>query len=281
MRRFFLRSALALFIILLVLAGLTWCQAPKFVYYGAYFGDTSHSEIAGLVPGSTEVSYRMEDGVTLRGWLWNRGSQAPLVIVYGGNNMNVGDLADLARVDRRRSYLMVNHRGFGASEGEPSEELLVADAREVLRRARRQLGQPTHTALIGYSLGTGVATQVAAGEQVDALILACPFDSILAVACHHVPLLPRILPIDHYRSDLAAPQVRCPVTVFMGEKDDIVPPAHTERLLRCFTATKVTLHTIPCGHTNIFDQASVRQQLRRALDAMNRQPHWDAPRRRH
>ncbi len=284
MRRILLCSALALIVILLGLAGLAWYYGPKIVYYGAYFDDTSTTRIAPRVPGAERVEYRMGDGTRLRGWLWDRGPRASLVVVYGGNNMNVGDLAGLAWLDRRRSYLMVNHRGFGESEGEPSEEQLVADAREVLRRTRRQLDYPAHTALIGYSLGTGVATQVAAAEKVDALILACPFDSVLAVGCHHVPLLPKLIPMDHFRSDLAAPKVRCPVTIFLGERDTVVPPAHTERLCACFTATKATLHRVPCGHANIFDQRRLRRALSDALEDMEADDRhaasWDAPRQR-
>ncbi len=285
MRRFLLCTAIILSVLLLGFAALAWYYGPRIVYYGAYFDDTSTTRVATRVPGGRQVEYRMADGTRLRGWLWDRGPRASLVVVYGGNNMNVGDLAGLAWLDRSRSYLFVNHRGFGSSEGEPCEEKLVTDAREVLRRARKQLDFPDHTALIGYSLGTGVATQVAAAEEaVDALILACPFDSVLAVGCHHVPMLPRLIPMDHFRSDLAAPKVRCPVTIFLGERDKVVPPAHTERLAQCFTATKATLHRLPCGHANIFEQRGLRRALREALEDMeaagSSRTHWAAPRTR-
>ncbi len=240
----------------------------EFIYPGAYSCDTTESPVAERTPGGTAVSYRMADGTTLRGWLWNRGVNASLVLVYGGNCMNVGELADLAQRDSQRSYLFVNYRGYGKSEGLPSEELLIADARTVLLQVRRQLQHNGKLALLGYSLGTGVATQLAATEAVDALILVCPFDSMLEVGCHHVPLLPRLVPMDHFRSDLAAPKVLCPVTILLGERDDIVPPDNSLRLAQCFTNTQVKLLRFPCGHNDIFAQRALYPALRRALKAM-------------
>ncbi len=242
----------------------------QIVYPGAYMEDAGMPPLAAQLPGGRAVAYRMADGTLLRGWLWERGAHAPLVVVYGGNCMDVGDFADLAQRDRRRSYLFVNYRGYGMSEGEPGEEELVADARALLRQVRQQMKHQGKVALLGYSLGTGVATQVAAAEAVDALILACPFDSLLAVCCHHVPLLPRLLPMDRFRSDLAAPKVRCPVTIFLGEQDTVVPPVHSERLAKCFTQAPVQLHRFPCGHNSIFGQEGVHKALRKALEAMEK-----------
>ena len=267
MRRFLKRSALALLFILAIVYGLMCYYAPKIVFYGAYFDDTRACPAAESSPDAEAIEFTTADGTVLRGWLWNRGAGLPLVAVYGGNNMNVGSLAGLAAVAPRTNFLMLNHRGYGGSEGEPTEERVIGDARAALQHYRAQLGNPQHVTLLGFSLGTGVATQLAATEAPGALILACPFDSVLATACQHVPVLPRLLPIDHFRSDLAAPKVTCPVTTFMGVNDTIVPPARTMSLMKCFTSTEVMLHIIPSGHNDIFAHREVQDVLVPLLNA--------------
>ncbi len=251
MRRFFTLLALATLLILALLYGLACFYGPKIVFYGAHFGNTRGETLADSAPGMQPTQFTTADGTVLRGWLLNRGQGAPLVVAYGGNNMNVGDFAGLAELAPHSSLLLLNHRGYGASEGRPTEERVVDDARRALRHYHQQLGEPKRVTLLGFSLGTGVATQVAASEKVSQLILACPFDSVLATGCQHVPLLPRLIPLDSFRSDLAAPQVRCPVSIFMGTQDTIVPNERTLSLLPCFRHTQVQLHRIPCGHNDM------------------------------
>ncbi len=251
MKRFLALSALSLLCMFLLACGLLGYVGPRLVFYGAYFGDTRVETVADRMPEMKPVSFTAADGTTLRGWLRDRGAGAPLVVAYGGNNMNVGDFAGLSELAAHSSLLLLNHRGYGESEGSPTEALVVDDARRALRHFRHLQGEPERVILLGFSLGTGVATQVAASEQVDALILACPFDSVLATACQHIPLLPKLLPLAPFRSDLAAEQVRCPVTIFMATQDTIVPNERTLNLIRHFRHTHVRLHRVDCGHNDI------------------------------
>ncbi len=265
MKQFFLRAPLALLFLLGLLYALACHYGPKIVFYGAYYGDTRGATLADHTPGMEPASFTTADGTTLHGWLLNRGAEAPLVVAYGGNNMNVGDFAGLAELAEGSSLLLLNHRGYGESEGQPTEARVVDDARQALRHFRQQLGEPARVTLLGFSLGTGVATQVAASEKVDQLILACPFDSVLATGCQHVALLPRLIPMDHFRSDLAAPQVRCPVTIIMATQDTIVPNERTLSLIPCFRNTQVTLKRVPCGHNEVMIQAETQEILKPLL----------------
>lgn len=202
--------------------------------------------------------YRTEfsaaDGTLLRGWFFNRGQGSPLVAVYAGNNMNVGGVLALALADTRRSYLMLNYRGYGDSEGVPSETRLVADARHCIAEARRRIGgKPSSLHIIGYSIGSGVANQVAAAELPATLTLICPFDSITEVACDFVPLLPRLLLPDTFVSTDFAPRITCPVTVLRAEADTLVTAPHTAALLRAYPAPPQE-YVLPADHNSVFFQ---------------------------
>ncbi len=261
MRRFITLTALSLLLILGITYGGLCYVAPKLVFFGAHFDDTRGSAVADSMRAMKPVSFPAEDGTVLRGWLRDRGASAPLVVLYGGNNMNVGDFAGLARLAPGSSWLLLNHRGYGESEGRPSEKDVVQDACMALRHFRRQLGNPEHVTLLGFSLGTGVATQVAAQETVQQLILACPFDSVTATGCQHAGPVVYLLPLDRFRSDLAAPNVRCPVTIFMGTRDTIIPNERTLHLAECFRNTRVQLHRIESGHNDIFSHVETQKSL--------------------
>lgn len=198
------------------------------------------------------TEFLAEDGTPLRGWFFNRGQGSPLVAVYTGNNMNVGGVLALALADTSRSYLMLNYRGYGDSEGVPSESRLVADARHCVAEARRRIGgQPTPLHIVGYSIGSGVANQVAAAESPATLTLICPFDSITEVACDFVPLLPRLLLPNTFVSTDFAPRITCPVTVLRAEADALVTAPHTAALLRAYP-TPPREHVLPADHNSVF-----------------------------
>lgn len=241
--------------------GLAACSVDMLVYPGStmQLRDTDYDYQA------QAITIPAPDGTRLRGWFFNRGANTPLVVMFGGNSMNIGAFTYIAAADTERSYLLMNYRGYGGSEGQPSEAAIVADARHCIAHARTQLaGSATPLYLVGFSLGSGVATQVATAEQPDALVLICPFDSITAVACGMVPVLPHLLPIDSWHSASYAPRITCPVTIFRAQYDTIVPPASTDALIRSFS-TPPAVKSYPADHNSIFATPGFSQDIMKAL----------------
>ena len=241
--------------------GLAACSVDMLVYPGStmQLRDTDYDYQA------QAITIPAPDGTRLRGWFFNRGANTPLVVMFGGNSMNIGAFTYIAAADTERSYLLMNYRGYGGSEGQPSEQALVADARHCIAHARTQLaGSATPLYLVGFSLGSGVASQVAAAEQPDALVLICPFDSITAVACGMVPGLPHLLPIDSWDSASYAPRITCPVTIFRAQHDSIVPPVSTDALIRAFTSPPA-VYSYSAGHNSIFALPGFTQDLLKTL----------------
>ena len=206
-----------------------------------------------------------EDGTALQGWFFNRGASTPLVVMYGGNAMNVGNFANLAAGDPERSYLLMNYRGYGNSAGEPSEKQIMADARYTIRYARNAMGNPeAPLCFIGFSLGTGVATQLAATENPASLILVCPFDSMTSVACNVVPFFPRFAPMDSWKSVSYAPKVRCPVTILRARYDQVVPAESTDALIKALPNPPV-VRQFEADHNTIFSAQGFVPAVMQAL----------------
>ncbi len=190
----------------------------------------------GAPPGWTleEVRHVAADGVRLAGWLARPPvERAPLVIYYGGNAEEVTAQSPLlAATYGERAVLLVNYRGYGASEGSPGERALVADALELHDwAAKRPDIDAKRIAVHGRSLGSGIAVQVASRRAVKCVVLTSPFDSALEVAKRVYPWLPVSLLMRHpFDSAALAPKITTPALVVYGEADTIVRPAHSQRL---------------------------------------------------
>jgi pimeloyl-ACP methyl ester carboxylesterase len=176
-----------------------------------------------------EVSIVTPDGVTLRGWLKRPnvrpGKRFPLVIVYGGVRREVSDFVPRAQAPGNWGWLVVNYRGFGLSEGAPSEQHVLEDAKLIYDwAAARPDVDGANIVVLGRSLGTYVAVAVAAARHARAAILATPFDSFVALGEKRFPSLPvEWLVGGRYDSAALAPRILVPALFLLAENDDVTP----------------------------------------------------------
>ena len=187
-----------------------------------------------------------------------RVSERPLpgekaVIYLGGNAEDVSaSLPMLNVVFPDRALYLLHYRGYLGSSGKPSEKALVADALALFDRVA---AGHKHIVVIGRSLGSGVAVQVASQRPVEKLVLVTPFDSLVALAARQFPYFPvRWLLRDRYVSAAHAPQVAAPTLLLVARHDEIIPAGSAERLLARFAPGVAQLRVLEgVGHNTISD----------------------------
>ena len=179
---------------------------------GAAYPDTVPVELGGGAVGRLRVVHNPDSP-----WA---------VLYFHGNGEDLAETDALVRaLARHATVYAADYRGYGQSTGKPSVRTFEADARAFHDAAVAQGADPARLVVQGYSLGTAAATEVAATRPVAALILGGGFTSILAV-----PGLAWCLPCDWLRSEDKLPRVACPVWIFHGTADRLIPLAHGEAL---------------------------------------------------
>jgi pimeloyl-ACP methyl ester carboxylesterase len=198
-------------------------------------------------------------GIELEGWLVKpAGARLPLLVYFGGNAEEASWL--IASADRfgGRALALVNYRGYGKSTGQPSEAALFADALAIHDAlAARADVDAARIAVMGRSLGSGVAVHVAARRAIDRVVLVSPYDSVAAVGAAHFPsALVRIALRDRYDSAALAPAIHVPLLAIAGARDDIIPVAHSRRLYDLWGGDKRWLELPRAGHNDLqqFDE---------------------------
>ena len=184
------------------------------------------------------------------------------VIYFGGNAENVSfALPNLLKAYPHHAIYLVHYRGFGGSTGEPSEAALVADAFAIFDDLKQKHSDIT---VIGRSLGSGIAIQVASQRAIEQLILITPYDSIENIAAQQFPWAPvRWLLKDKYLSWQYAARIQAPTYVIAAEDDRVVPRKNTDALLAHFAHSLVTLTVLPdTNHHNITNHANYPPMLR-------------------
>lgn len=171
------------------------------------------------------------------------------LVLFGGNAMALAPWRDRTGLAgcTERTLVLVPYRGYEGNPGKPGEQALVADGLRVVDGARQRYGT---VAVLGISLGSGVATAVAAeeGNRIDRLLLGAPYDSMAEVAHDFMPWLwPRLLLRDTYDSYARAKQISVPVWVLRAKDDQLIGAARTQRLLTGFRTDIPVQETVIAG----------------------------------
>jgi pimeloyl-ACP methyl ester carboxylesterase len=191
------------------------------------------------------------------------GSRA--VIYLGGNAEDVSaSLPLLERAFPDRALYLLHYRGYAGSTGTPTEDALVADALALFDRVAAIHGNSGDIVLIGRSLGSGIAIQVASQRPVAKLVLVTPYDSLQDLAAEQFPLFPvRWLLQDKYESWRYAPRIKAPTVILAAGRDEIIPASSTQLLLSRFPPGVATMKVIDgADHNSISDSAAYPSLLR-------------------
>ncbi|HRO60987.1 MAG TPA: alpha/beta hydrolase [Burkholderiaceae bacterium] len=195
-----------------------------------------------------------DDGVRLRGWLRPAASvPAPAVLYFGGNAEEVsGTLAD-PRWPSDRTIVAVNYRGYGSSEGKPSERVLVADALRIHAEMRHRPEVDAGCMFVfGRSLGSGVAVSLAAARPVCGVVLVSPFDSLVELGRHHFRWLPVSLLLRHRFELLGdASRLTMPLLSIVAQHDTIIPHARSAALHEAWGGPKTWVEIPGTDHNTL------------------------------
>jgi uncharacterized protein len=221
-----------------------------------YFIFFPQREMAGVPPDALrheEVRLTTEDGVAITSWFVPGDSETAILWFHGnaGNISHRIPLLERFHQELGTGILLVGYRGYGDSEGSPSEDGFYLDA----RAARSWLAErfsPDRIVYFGQSLGAAVAADLATTHPPYRLVLESAFTSVPAMARRHYPFLP-VWPLLRTRFDTKAKigAVDSPVLLIHGSEDDIVPPEMAEELHEAASDPKRTVVVEGAGHNDV------------------------------
>lgn len=235
-----------------------------------FIGAARPSALPPVPGGYRDIRVGAADGTPLRAWYRSPAPGKPVLIFFHGNGDTIAGSAVAVRpfIDAGYGALLPEFRGYGGMPGRPSEVLLTGDARRIHSWLAGQGIGNDRIVVIGYSLGSGVATQLATEFRPRALILFAAFASIDRVAAARFGLVPvRWLLTEHFDNAAKLPRVTAPVLLLHGTADRTVPYDNLSVLARARRdTTALTFSGI--GHDVVF----LPRPVAKALDWLENAP---------
>lgn len=238
-----------------MLTTLLWAHIEKrFVFFPTSSVECTPAQLA---IAYEDAFFATEDGLRLHGW-YVAGTTDVTCLWFHGNGGNVGHrVTELALLHHRlgTNLLIFDYRGYGRSEGIPSEQGTYRDARAALRYLRERSGVAGERIVyFGHSLGTAVAVELATANPPLGLILVSPFASVRDMARLAFPRLPGgWLVRNRYNSLARISNIGCPLLILHGDQDDTIPISQGRKLFDAAGPPKRFQSLPGTGHNDTFD----------------------------
>ena len=251
-----LLSSLVLIYGVLVLLAFFFSERLIFPYRGSSYGED--------LPGLHKISG--PDGQEIATRYLRARNEAFLVLHFHGNYEDLGHLDPIYEIlrERRFSILAMDYRGYGLSQGTPTENRCYQDALLLYQRALELGYQPEQLILWGRSVGSGLAVELARQKEARALVLESPFSTAFRTATR-IPLVP----FDKFHNLKKMESLEEPLFILHGDRDTVIPAWHSAKLHQRHRGPKER-HLIPgAGHNDLwsFDLDPVLMSLEEFLAA--------------
>ncbi|MFN8437294.1 MAG: alpha/beta fold hydrolase [Cytophagales bacterium] len=199
----------------------------KFVFRPAYLSSTYKYKFKNSF---SEFTIHTSDGASLNTlWFRNDTLRKPLVFFIHGNGGNLSTWGHVSQVYLNMGYdfLIFDYRNYGKSRGGvPSQEQLLADVKCMYQWALKHYDS-NQIIIAGYSLGTGLASELANVSTPKYLLLHAPYTSFKNILKEKMPFVPSCVlryNLDNLKNVKAC---KCPVVIFHGDADTQIPISHS------------------------------------------------------
>ncbi|MEO0567431.1 MAG: alpha/beta hydrolase [Pseudomonadota bacterium] len=227
-----------------------------------YPGDAKQVDPKALgLQNVTEAKFE-NDGAEIVLWVAPGEQNKPVILYFHGNAGNLANRAPRFDLITRQGFglIAMSYRGYGGSDGKPSEKAILSDAAAIYTRIDSILpnAKPENTVIYGESLGTGVASRLLAEHpqaQPRAVILEAPYTSVPDVADHHMPwtkalawqMRNRWSSKDHIKG------LRAPLLIIHGDRDAVIPFEQGRQIYALAGSKYKTFLEVPgAGHNDLW-----------------------------
>lgn len=218
----------------------------------------------------TEEFYEVEKGIELNSLLFKadslKGKQGKLIFFIHGNGGNLKTLGGIAPTFTDKGYdcFLYDYRGYGKSDGSiTSEADLFSDA-QILYDHMKRLYSEKDIIIVGYSIGTGIASWLASNNSPRKLILEAPYFSMRDIMDRQYPIFPKFLLQYPLESNIYLNETTCPIFIFHGDKDEAIPFISSQKLKKSIPTVEL-FRLKGLGHTGFSENEHYQTELTEIL----------------
>lgn len=214
-----------------------------------------------------EHFFKVEEGVKLHGLLFHADSGKGLIFYLHGNagsNRSWGEIAGVY-LQNNYDFFILDYRGYGKSQGRIRSELQLYNDLNIVYDSLKQTYQESKIIITGYSIGTGLAAQLASVNDPKLLILKAPYYNMTDLIKHYFKIIPSFLIRYKFSTNEYIIKLKCPVIIFHGDKDEVIYHGSSLKLAKLFKKEDELIILEGQKHNGINNNKFYLEELKRIL----------------
>lgn len=256
-------------LLILILLLIGWNKLQDYIFFHPWNDLVSYKKLQ-QIEEFKEIEIKNNE-VNLSGWFWNiqnKNEKAPLVIFFTGNVQNSSNtlynyyLSETVKdVFRKYNLMIIDYPGYGMSKGKPSDDSMFIASKYIFEYATKMNEvDKDNIVIMGYSIGTGVASYCASTNEASGLILVAPYDKALSLYNDAIDSFHgSIQSLAKYSFDSAtyAESIKEPTLIFTSKADEVINYKHSLDLAGHFSELDDVVILDGVNHNGYFSQTQV------------------------
>lgn len=271
-----------IFIVSIVVLIIGWNKLQEYLFFHPWNDMISYKKLQ-EIDEFKEIKIK-NDEVNLSGWFWNIGKKEgknPLVIFFGGNAQNSSNTlynyyqsGTMKKVFGNYNLLLIDYPGYGMSKGKPSDDSMFIASKYIFEYATKMNEvNIDNIVIMGYSIGTGVASYCASENDASGLILVAPYDKALSLYNDAIDSFHgSVASFAKYSFDSStyAEKVTEPTLIFTSKKDEVINYKHSLDLAGHFSELDDVVILENVNHNGYFSQTEVLNTITDFLNKLEK-----------
>ena len=264
MKKFLKYSLLTILTIYIFVCGLLYFVQEKLIFFPQKLGKDYSFQFDLKFD---EKNIKTKDGTILNGLLFKADSSKGLIFYLHGNAGSLSSWGDVAKTytDLNYDVFILDYRGYGKSEGVINgQNQLYGDNQTVYDELKKEYSEDK-IIVLGYSIGTGLASRVASENKPKLLILQAPYYSLTDMMRHTYSIIPTFILKYKLETNRHLKECKMPVVIFHGDQDEVIYYGSSLKLKDEFTSKDKLITLRGQGHNGMTDNEDYRNELKQVL----------------
>lgn len=271
-----------IFIVSIIVLIIGWNKLQEYLFFHPWNDMISYKKLQ-EIDEFKEIKIK-NDEVNLSGWFWNienKEGKNPLVIFFGGNAQNSSNTlynyyqsGTMKNVFGNYNLMLIDYPGYGMSKGKPSDDSMFIASKYIFEYATKMSEVDIDNIVImGYSIGTGVASYCASENDASGLILVAPYDKALSLYNDAIDSFHgSVASLAKYSFDSStyAENVNEPTLIFTSKKDEVINYKHSLDLAGHFSKLDDVVILENVNHNGYFSQTEVLNTITDFLNKLEK-----------
>ncbi|MFC2103919.1 alpha/beta hydrolase [Bacteroidota bacterium] len=264
MKKLIMITLKLILVLIIIICGLLFVFQEKLIFFPEKLGENHQFSFDRKFE---EINVKTIDGISLNGLLFKSDSSKGLIFYLHGNAGSLSSWGEVARTytDLNYDVFILDYRGYGKSEGKiRGQRQFFRDMQTVYDELKKKYNEDS-IIVLGYSIGTGLASKIASTNNPKLLILQAPFYNLTDMMRHTLPIIPTFILKYKFKTNEFIKNCKMPIVIFHGNQDEVIYYGSSLKLKEQFKE-KITLITLNGqGHNGMTDNPEYIVEIQKIL----------------